>query len=384
MQTKLIIVGGGAAGIVCALTAKRENPSLQVSILEQNERIGKKILKTGNGKCNLSNLNMSEHFYNHPHELSIWLNQIPISEVQAFFQSCGLFLKTDGSTRLYPYSEKATTVLEVLRYELKRHHIDTICNVRVKSLIYEQGWIVKTNQRDFKADYVVVASGSLAQEQTEGYRILQELGHRLIPLVPGLAALKTKEKLRHLQGLRVKCQAGIYEQKRLLHQDKGEILFKDDGLSGILAFDLSRFLTKGNEVALDLLFDYPHLERELTSLLTWKELEDALMGLLPKMLVWEILKRNPNRDIKAIVKTIHHLSFEVVATYGFEWAQIARGGISLEDINLDFSSRKQAHLSIIGEVLDVDGASGGYNLHFAWLSGMIAGRAIASFEKNGK
>ncbi|MGD9605566.1 MAG: aminoacetone oxidase family FAD-binding enzyme [Bacilli bacterium] len=379
MQNKLIIVGGGASGIVCAITAKRHNPQLQITILEKNDRIGKKILKTGNGKCNISNLNITETFFNHKSKLKPWLEQIPVNEVLTFFQNLGLFLKTDGSTRLYPYSESATTVLEVLRYELEYLQIEVVCNVTVTGLQHDKQWIIHTNQRDFVADYVVMATGSLAQEKTMGYQILEKMGHDIIPVRPALVALKTKEHLRGLQGLRVKCQASIFHNQQLLYQDTGEILFKEDGLSGILALDLSRYFTNSNVVSLDLLFDHPDLESELKELLTWKKMENALMGILPKMLVWEVLRRNPDRNLKAIVQQIHHLNFEVVDTYGFDFAQIACGGVDLNNINADFCSKKHPNLYIVGEVLDVDGASGGYNLHFAWISGMIAGKAIADF-----
>ncbi|MGD9887562.1 MAG: aminoacetone oxidase family FAD-binding enzyme [Bacilli bacterium] len=379
METKLIIVGGGAAGIICAITAKKQNPQLQITILEQNDRVGKKILKTGNGKCNISNLNMKEEFYNHPMELRNWQKQLSVNEILSFFRELGLFLKTDGSTRVYPYSEQATSVLELLRFELARLQIEVICNVEVIKMSFIKKWIIETNQRDFESDIVVMATGSLAQEKTNGYQILSDLGHRVIPLHPGLVAMKTKEKLRNLQGLRVKCQAQIFDEKNLLHQDIGEILFKEDGLSGILAFDLSRFFTGKNIVSLDLMYDHPNLEEELNTVFQNKSYYDGLMGILPKMLVLEILKRVSEPNVKRIAEIIHNLTFEVIDTYGWDFAQIACGGVNIKDIADDFSSKKQPQLFIVGELLDIDGASGGYNLHFAWISGILAGRAIARF-----
>ncbi len=379
MAKTLIIVGGGASGITCAIVAKRSNPDMQITILEKNDRIGKKILKTGNGKCNISNLDVHPSHYNNPLLLQKWFEMLPLEEVIDFLKSLGLFLKTDGSTRLYPYSEQATSVLEVLRYELDRLHIEIVCGVEVQAIEKKQKFVLTTNQRTYEADFVVMATGSIAQEKTKGYQIIEKLGHSTTAIHPGLVALKTKEKLKSLQGLRVKTRASIYKNNKLLFADEGEILFKEDGLSGILAFDLSRYASEDCLVSLDLLPDHPELLQELSSLLKWKELEPALLGILPKMIVWDILKKHANHDLKAIVKTIHHYEFDIIGTYGFEFAQIVCGGISVDEINDDFSSKKVSNLFIVGEILDIDGASGGYNLHFAWLSGMIAGRVISHF-----
>ncbi len=379
MNKRIFIIGGGAAGMACAITVKQNHPEYSVTILEKNDRIGKKILKTGNGRCNLSNRKMETSFYNDPVFLGICLSQFSVEDLLHFFKTLGLFVKDDGSTRLYPHSETATTVMEVLRQEISRFGIEVVCNCQVMEIKKNKTFILGTTQGLFEADVAVMTTGSLAQEATNGYQLLETLGHRIVSLRPGLVAIKTKESLKSLQGLRVKCAASVFEGKTLLHQDEGEILFKVDGLSGILSLDLSRYLNKDNRIVLDLFPGREDLFLEISEILTRKNLENALLGMLPKMLVYEILKRNPELNLGKIVHCLHNLEFSVIGTYGFDSAQITLGGADVSEINPDFSSKKVPGLYLAGEVLNIDGASGGYNLHFAWMSGILVGRAISGF-----
>jgi len=379
MNKRVFIIGGGAAGMACAITVKQNHPEYFVTILEKNDRIGKKILKTGNGRCNLSNRNMGAAFYNDPRFLGTCLSKFTVEDLLDFFKDLGLFVKDDGSTRLYPYSETATTVMEVLRQEIARLGIAVICNCQVMEIKKNQTFAIGTTQGLFEAEVAVLTTGSQAQEKTNGYQLLETFGHRIISLRPGLVPIKTQENLKSLQGLRVKCMASVYERETRLHQDEGEILFKVDGLSGILSLDLSRYLNKDNRIALDLFPGREDLFLEIMAILARKNLENALLGMLPKMLVYEILKRNPDQNLKKIVHDLHNLEFTVIGTYGFDSAQITLGGADVSEINLNFSSKKVPELYLAGEVLNIDGASGGYNLHFAWMSGILVGRAISGF-----
>lgn len=376
---RVIIIGGGASGIACALKLKSLNPDLQVTILEQNERIGKKILKTGNGRCNISNLQMDAIYYNNQNFVQSCLQVFSVTDLLAFFHSLGLLIKSDNASRLYPYSESATTVLDVFLENLRIYGIEVICNQQVigikKTGLYE----VTTQDNKYNAEVVVMATGSLAQESTNGYDLLKSLSHSVTALRPGLVPLKVRENVKSLQGLRTKCVASVYDNGKILHSEEGEILFKDQGLSGVLSLNLSRYAKKGSIVSLDLLPN--NRDGDVMEIIRNKGVRQALLGVFPKMLAQEISKRgldNPDN----IIRIIHDFKFEVVGDYGFQVAQITLGGLNTAEINLDFSSKKAHSLYIIGELLDIDGASGGYNLHFAWLSGILAAMAISNdFEK---
>lgn len=381
MKPKIIIIGGGASGIICALRLKIKNPEFEVLILEQNPRVGKKILKTGNGRCNISNLNLSGKNYNHPEFINHCLEKFSVEDLIAFFRELGLIIRPDASNRLYPYSDYANTVLDVLLYALKKYNVKVMCDEEVRKIKSGDGFEIITANNRYNADMVVVATGSIAQEKTNGYDLLKSLGHSVTALEPGLVALKTKEYVNSLRGIRIKCKAMVIDRGQLLHEEEGEILFKEQGLSGILSMNLSRYVKTGSIVSLDL---FPEIDPLpfMTEALNSKNMEDVLMGMLPKMLVQEILKRSKNYNLNEVYANLRSLSFEITGRYGFDMAQITIGGVPIQEINSDFSSKKTKGLYIIGEVLDVDGECGGYNLHFAWMSGILAADAIAShFEK---
>lgn len=379
MKKSIIIIGGGASGMTCAIELARKNPDIAVTILEKNERIGKKILKTGNGRCNISSLNLKAEYYNEFSFMKRALSLVPGSEVLDFFRGIGLLTRQDeGSDRLYPYSNTATTVLEVLRRQLSKLGICVETETEAVGIKKTDRFEIITNRQTYYADAVVFATGSMAQETTEGYRLIQSLGHRVTTLRPGLVPLKVQENLKSIQGIRVRCLASVYVSGQKKHSEEGEILFKDRGLSGVLALNLSRYASDHSFVSLDLFPDLD-IETYLQEILKYESMEEALMGLLPKMLVSEILRRAQDQSIANIVSLLHHLSFTVTGDYGFEQAQITLGGVDIRDINEDFSSIICPGLYIIGEVLNIDGACGGYNLHFAWLSGIASARSLARF-----
>lgn len=379
MKKKVIIIGGGASGIASAIQIKKLNPDFQVTILEQNDRIGKKILKTGNGRCNISNSDLCPSFYNNPNFVEQCFKKTTLEEIILFFKRIGLLVKNDSTTRLYPYSESAKTVLEVFLYELNHLGIQVLCNQEVTKIKKEDKFIITSNSSVFVSDYVIVATGSMAQEKTKGYQLLKHLGHDITLLRPGLVALRTVENLKPLQGIRIKCKASIYNNNQLAHQEEGEILFKDQGLSGILALNLSRYVGENCKVFLDLFPNTENIEEELREILKYKNINDTLLGILPKMIVYEVLKRSDN-SFENIYNNLRSLSFAINGDYGFEQAQIVLGGVDAAEVNADFSSKVIEELYVVGELLDIDGASGGYNLHFAWVSGIIAAKSI--FEKN--
>lgn len=374
---KVGIIGGGASGIICAITIKHHFANANVVILERQNRIGKKLLMTGSGKCNLSNLDLSLDNYN----TKIIFDTLKAFDTQKcieFFEKIGLLVRVDDAGRVYPYSEKATTVLEVFLQELKRLKIEVRCDFNVIEIKKADQFIVYSDKYDFyNFDYVVLATGGKAAINFENnsYELAQRLGHQITPLQPGLVALKVYENTAPLAGLRMKARVFL-EQKI---SSCGEVQFKKDGLSGIAIFDISRYCKQNTKVFLDLMPD--KTKDEIIDFLKQKELENGLMGIFPKMIVWDLLRRGDNLD--DIVNVIKNYQFTVKDTYGFHSAQITVGGIFNKEVSpLDFSSLVVERLYIIGEILDIDGKCGGYNLHFAWASGYLAGRKIA--EQIGK
>jgi predicted Rossmann fold flavoprotein len=371
---KVVVIGAGASGIACSIKLKQLHPQAEVILLEKNDKIAKKILKTGNGKCNIGNLDMKSSYYNNEDLLEKCFERFSVSDLVSFFKEIGLLIKPDSAMRLYPFSETATSVVEVLKYEIEKLGIDLRLNVEVESVSSGDTFVVNTNDGVIKANVLIMATGSIAQEKTNGYQILKSLRHSVSELRPGLVPIKIKENLKPVQGIRVKCLARVLEDKKIVHQEVGEILFKDSGLSGILSLNLSRYTKIGSIVSLDLFYDRPEIIDEINELLKKKSLLDVLIGILPKTLALELIKNNSS--LINNLERIRDLRFTVKDYYSYDLAQITIGGISTSEINNDFSSIYNPNLYIVGEVLDIDGSSGGYNLHFAWMSGILAALSI--------
>ncbi len=377
IMRKVAIIGGGAAGVFCSICIKELlGDEVQVIILEKNERIGKKILSTGNGKCNLSNINIDDSYYN-SRQVAYCLRKLPPNKLIEKFRSWGLYTKKDEEGRVYPYSEKATTVLDVFTKKIQEYDIK-VKEFNVSHIKKTDHFLVysKTYQLE-NVDYVVLATGSLAcVSENNGYKIAESLGHTINPLRPGLVAIKTKENLKPLAGLRSKVLAKIIKNKKTLWSGKGEILFRDEGVSGILVFDLSRYLDNDTILSFDLV--YSEDEESLKEFLNNDP--KLLSGILPKMLASEIARRYEEDMSKDLIWYLKNFILHPSTTYGFSNAQITLGGININEVDpTSFASIKTDSLYMIGEILDIDGASGGYNLHFAWASAYLA--ALDIFKK---
>lgn len=358
----IAIIGGGACGVMCAIQLKKKNKDINVTVFEQNDRILKKVLKTGNGKCNISNNQITSEMYN---DFRLIENNY-VNIYQELFD-LGIVLKETTLGRVYPYSESAKTVVSVLLRNLNKLGVKVITNYNVTCINKREQQYIINNQ--YKFDYIVIASGSKAQETTTGYNLVQSLGHSLTPLIPGLVPIVTNEKTDHLQGIRWKCDAYVNSKKF-----SGEILFKNDGLSGILSLDISRIVQPKDIIVLDLMPEYQ--EEDIKNLFGDKELkpEIVLEGIFSKMLASDLLKRS--KDLNELIYNIKRYTFTVKSVKDFKEAQIVRGGVKLSEVNNDFSSKIDSNIYLGGEILDVDGASGGYNLYFAWLSGIVVANSI--------
>ena len=360
MKYDVVLIGGGASGVIAALKIKKIS-NKSVCILEQNDKVLKKILKTGNGKCNIFNNKIESKYYN---DFSLIEKHVDI-DLEKEFLELGILVKEESMGRMYPMSESASNVVNILLEQLKREKVQIKTSYKVEKIVKKDCFIING---EIEATNVIVATGSLAQEKTNGYNLLEKLGHDVTKLKPGLVSLITKEKTSHMKGLRVKC-------KEINYNIEGELLFKENGLSGILAFDLSRMIDKKTTLTFDLV---PTLSKlALTKYFeNSNNLEVSLLALAPKMVCYDILNRTKDGSIEKIVDVIKNYEFTVTDRNGYDTAQITIGGVRVNEINEDFSSKKVEGLYITGEVLNVDAACGGYNLYFAWLSGIVAALSI--------
>lgn len=407
---KVAIIGGGVSGIYCAIQIKKHNPNFDVVILERLERIGKKILSTGNGKCNFSNTFVSSTKYNDPFFVSPHLEQYKKEMLYQDLVNLGLLYKEDSEGRVYPYSESANSFLDILRHNLKKYKVCEKCNFEVTKINQVDGiFIIENTRREkIEADIVVISTGGKAYpvlgSNGSGYGLLKPWRIKITETLPGLVGLKVNEEdIKGLSGLRFKANVSLIDKKskRVVHIEKGEIQFKDDGISGIVIMQMASFIARSNVIKnshsyyfeVDLL---PHIdEDELINMLIERrklyegfEAFDYLNGIFPKNLGLILLKKSridmasyveniTNKDIVRLANVIKSYIINYKDTYGFDRAQVTVGGIDLSEINHeDLSLNKAPNIYVCGEVMNIDGECGGYNMHWALVSGYIVSKSI--------
>ncbi|NLV86711.1 MAG: aminoacetone oxidase family FAD-binding enzyme [Clostridiales bacterium] len=406
----IAIVGGGASGLACAIAAKKANPKARVLVFERLERVGKKILSTGNGRCNFTNREISPQYYKSRdmESLSNILADLPTDFVPDFFSQLGLMSTEEEKGRIYPYSFQASSVMDVLLLALNRLGVELKCSCEITRLSYEKAcFTLFTNSGEtFTADRLVLSSGGLASGvrlgcDGQGFRLAKFFGHSLEKLYPCLVPFRCNmENLGGLKGIRSQGVLSLYSGEKLLGCEEGEIQFTEYGLSGIPAMDLSNLMVDEKspyELHIDL---FPRLEvSELQSLFKSRakdygnlSLEMLFTGLINKRLGFAVLKSlgiSPlsrpcsslsSQEISRLGETLKAWRFPVSGTLGWDKAQVSGGGVPLEEIEPNtMESRRRSGLFLTGEMLDVVGNCGGYNLHWAWSSGILAGRAAAKF-----
>lgn len=401
-RKKIGIIGGGASGMLAAISASRTGAF--VTILERNDRIGKKILVTGNGKCNLTNLNLSKDDYrsDHPYFVAEVLDQFSVLQTLTFFEELGLLWK-EKSGSIYPISNQASTVLDLLRFELEKQKIQTITECNVKSITYQKNkacFEVKTADQTYLFDRIIVATGSNAGSRQKhadfGYQIAKQFGHKMKSVIPALVQLKSNlQCFKSLAGIRVDATLELYIKNQPFCTESGELQITDYGISGIPVFQFSRFaadalLNKQKvEVKIDLI---PQInQQELLELLIGQckknkayTLEQILTGCLHKKLIPFVIKesglksntacdRVSQQNLVTLVRAMKEWSVPIYSANTMDMAQVSAGGICVEDITKNMESKLQKGLFFVGEMLDVDGRCGGYNLQWAWTSGYLAG-----------
>lgn len=445
----IAVIGGGASGLTAAIAAARNGA--HVTVFERNDKVGKKILVTGNGKCNISNMSLSEeYYYSEDRDFVVSaFNKFGLDDTLSFFKGLGLLL-TEKRGGIYPYSEQASSVLDALKFEAESLGVkfDSDCFVREitscvgndlenvhYNVVYEKNireinsvdnacntsdkrgrTIGKTSGKNTKQskalvvsveslnalfDKVIVATGGKASPKSgsdgNGYRLVKKLGHSVTSTYPALIGLKCKgEFWKSISGVRCGAIVKLYADNTFIGEDLGELQLTDYGISGIPVFQISRLAAKalGEDKKVKAMVDFvPELSLEdVVSegefrflLLSERTKEQFFNGFINKKLVLMLLKklgmdadaRICKEDILKFWKLAKNFEVDVIGDNGFDQAQVTAGGVPLNEINGNFESVLHKGLYIVGELLDVDGMCGGYNLQWAWTGGYIAGEAAA-------
>ena len=400
MET-IIIIGAGASGMMAALTAA-EAPGRRVILLERQQRAGRKLLATGNGRCNLTNTGAAiENYHGESRDFAApALDTFPPQAVLDFFRGLGLVTVEEYGGRVYPLSDSANSVLDVLRFHLEARGVELKAAEPAREVKREkQGFTVVTDSERLHADKLVIACGGAAGAKlggvSDGYELLKMLGHRRTALYPSLVQLVTApEYPRALKGVRADCALRLYAGENLLAESSGELQFIETGVSGPAVFDLSRAAATGGKdltLAADFLRDYDKaallaLLKQRRATLPDLPAGDMLTGIvhnrLGKMLVkYAALNAGtPLRELDdgalgKLVGACKDFRLPVQGTEGFDKAQVTAGGVKTSGFNPEtLESWFVPGLFACGEVLDIDGDCGGYNLQWAWASGRLAGR----------
>ena len=384
-RPQVIVVGGGAAGLIAAITAAQNGAV--VTVLEQNENPGRKICVTGNGRCNLTNKDMRPECFRgqHPEFAAGILKQFPLEETLAFFENLGVAF-TDRKGWIYPRSNQAKCIPELLLLKARSLKVKIKTRETVKAVVYEKGrWKAKTSGWTYEGDRVILANGSKASQvpgaDGSGYEIAAALGHRIVKPLPALTGLRCRgNAFSAWAGVRTDAKVTLLLDGKAFAEESGEVQLTDYGISGIPVFQLSRYairaLEEGRKVSVMVNFlpEYTkeslreQLEKRRT-LCPYQSEAEILLGLLPDKLIKMFRKQKAD-----LCQTITEYMLEVKGCSGFEQAQICSGGVDTTQIHPDtLESMLYPGLFFAGELLDIDGPCGGYNLQWAWSSGAVAG-----------
>ena len=400
-----MIIGGGASGLVAACALARKGR--RVVLLEKQDRVGRKLLSTGNGRCNLTNLKAgAENYQSGKQAARTALKAWPPKKVIAFFETLGIPCVADEAKRVYPMSRQAASVLDALRLGCDEAGVETRTGSRVTELNPGEGGFEAVCEGGGRvyARCALVCTGGLAAPKLgacgDGYRLLERLGHTVVPCFPAIAALVTPpEPVRGLKGIRAEAEITLLCGGEAFRSERGEVLFADSGVSGIAAMQLAHMvnvaLYAGKRCAVRLDFmpglDAPSLLRKRAADLPKRRLEDFLNGIVPRRLGQTLVKAAglplnaaagslSEKQIDALAGVLSGWTLTVTGTQGYDQAQVTGGGASLKHFDIRcMESLCREGLFAAGEVLDVDGDCGGFNLQWAWSSALLAAEGIEQY-----
>lgn len=400
---RVAIIGGGASGMMAAITAAMGK--CEVTVFEKNERIGQKILKTGNGKCNFTNENLScdKYYCDDENFINDAFERFNNEDLVAFFTRIGMLVKNKNGY-IYPASEQASTVLDVLRREMESLNIKIETNSLVNSIQKtNDGFKVIVNDKDYNFDKVIVACGGLSglnkNENNNAYKMLENMGIEITQLYPALTQIYASGmNFASVKGCRCESVISVISNNEFITKASGELLFTDYGLSGIVTFQISHLVEalKRNKNEVKLLLDFlPGMTKEeLKTFLCTKELlndnidiQNFLLGVLNKKLNIEVIKKSGlapsasfasinENDIDELVNNIKEYEVICERINDFSASQVTAGGVRITELDKNFMVKKIDGLYVVGELMDVDGLCGGYNLQWAFTTGYIAGEHV--------
>lgn len=404
MKTEIAVIGGGASGLMAAITAKKSGK--EVVILERKDRILKKVLITGNGRCNITNVNadISNYFGKNISSVENILNRFTPQDTMDFFNELGIVCNEENRGKVYPLSGQASSVVDALRFEAER------LGVRIETEFYvrkieKEGFkfkIYSEERKKIEAGRVIIAAGGQSYPELgsngSGFELAKELGHSVTKLSPSIVQLKTeKYQVKGLQGIKTDVVVTAYGDNKKICTYDGELLFTDYGISGNVVFNISFVmpLYKNVELEIDFMekFDYNELYemlKERKRILSHLTMENYFNGMINKKLgqflskvsgiekLSKPVKDLNDSDIRKLCTVLKKYRVKILETTGFKNAQVTAGGVSLDEVNTEtLESKIVKGLYFSGEVLDVYGECGGFNLQWAWASGHIAGENSA-------
>jgi hypothetical protein len=400
---KVLVVGGGASGMIAGIFAR--NYGADVTILERNNRIGKKILATGNGRCNYTNVNLSIENYhgNNPKFAYSCLSKFGVDKTLDFFEQLGITPAIEDNGKVFPLSYQSSSVLDVLRFELEELGVEVITDGFVVDIKKDKRFVLTLEDgRKVYGDRVILATGGNAAPNTgsdgNGYTLAENMGHSIAEIFPGLVQLKLEGNIfKQVDGVKFVGTVGLYNGNQLIKEDSGDILFTNYGISGPPILQLSRTALKclkdNKDVELKVSIIHSKTEEELYNYLIYrfgfmarKTIEIGLIGLMNKRLILPILKelgidKNKqianlsNDEVSRLSKILTDWRFKISGSKSFKDAQVTAGGVDTDEIdNSTMESKLVNGLYFAGEIVDIDGDCGGFNLQWAWSSGYVAGR----------
>ena len=400
-----IIIGAGAAGLAAAITLGRAGKT--VVVFEKNTKAGKKILVSGNGKCNITNQKIStSRFHGQaPEFISHVLQTYDFQKIKTFFDSLGLALTEGKSGQMFPMSLQASTVVELLLYEAQHVGVKILYESAILKLEKRgEGFYLESNHGDFNTTNLIIASGSPAAPQLggteDGYAFAKSLGHTITALSPALVQLCSDASwVKRCAGVKIPGLAKLYANGEYISEKKGDLLFTNYGISGLAILDISREASTrlGQGEYCDLVLDLlPGFNKEqLTNMLlnrisseSHKHIELWLYAIMNKKIAPIIIEQSKciakvekelnRKEIGKLVYAIKNLKLPLSGTKGYEGAEVTAGGVKTTEVGADtMESKIVPNLYFAGEILDVDGDRGGFNFHFAWASGLSAGKALS-------
>ena len=395
---KILIIGGGASGMAAAIRAA-EDPSHRITLLERQVRVGKKLAATGNGRCNLTNTETETARYHgeNPRFAAPVLAEYPPQRVLEFFSGLGLKTVTEYGGRVYPLSEHAGSVLDVLRLALEKPNIELLTGCPAEEVRRSgTGFLVRAGNGTLSADRLILACGGCAGSRlggvTDGYALAAALGHSRTALYPSLTQLRTAPDYpRALKGIRVNARVRLLRGETVLAERSGDVQFTDTGLSGTAVFEISRAAAEQTNLTAEICcFDAPE-ETLFADLCArrdrWPQLEGnriltgAVQSRLGQMLCryagisgGDTAAKLTNAQMHALARAMRSFRLPITGVSGFETAQVTAGGLRTDEFDPEtLQSRIVPGLYACGELLDIDGDCGGFNLHWAWASGLRAG-----------